>query len=476
MSSFEPVIGLEVHAQLHTQTKLFCGCQVSFGEPPNTRVCPTCAALPGALPVLNAEAVRLATIASLALGCEVRGRSVFARKNYFYPDLPKGYQISQFDLPIAEGGVLEVPAEGDEAAFAVRITRLHMEEDAGKNVHGAGGGLVDLNRAGTPLAEIVSEPDLRSARQAARYLRALRDVLLYCGVCDGNLEEGSFRCDANVSIRPSGSNTLGTRVELKNINSFRFVEQAINHEIARQMAEPGKIVQETRGWDADKGATYSLRSKEDAHDYRYFPDPDLPEVLVSLPDIEAAKARLPELPAHKRARYVAELGLSAQAAVVLTQHPRVAGFFEQVALGCKDPVKVANFVLAEVLRDTSTHGFDARLPLQPPQLVGLLRLVEEGALSGKQAKEVYGLLQGTSKSADELVKELGMSQLDDAQAIFAVCQDVVNKNPKQAESYRAGKTQLFGFFVGQVMKATQGRANPQRVNEALATLLGTGAP
>jgi aspartyl-tRNA(Asn)/glutamyl-tRNA(Gln) amidotransferase subunit B len=446
MSSFEPVIGLEVHAQLHTQTKLFCGCQVSFGEPPNTRVCPTCAALPGALPVLNAEAVRLATIASLALGCEVRGRSVFARKNYFYPDLPKGYQISQFDLPIAEGGVLEVPAEGDEAAFAVRITRLHMEEDAGKNVHGAGGGLVDLNRAGTPLAEIVSEPDLRSARQAARYLRALRDVLLYCGVCDGNLEEGSFRCDANVSIRPSGSNTLG------------------------------KIVQETRGWDADKGATYSLRSKEDAHDYRYFPDPDLPEVLVSLPDIEAAKARLPELPAHKRARYVAELGLSAQAAVVLTQHPRVAGFFEQVALGCKDPVKVANFVLAEVLRDTSTHGFDARLPLQPPQLVGLLRLVEEGALSGKQAKEVYGLLQGTSKSADELVKELGMSQLDDAQAIFAVCQDVVNKNPKQAESYRAGKTQLFGFFVGQVMKATQGRANPQRVNEALATLLGTGAP
>jgi aspartyl-tRNA(Asn)/glutamyl-tRNA(Gln) amidotransferase subunit B len=476
MSSFEPVIGLEVHAQLHTQTKLFCGCQVSFGEPPNTRVCPTCAALPGALPVLNAEAVRLATIASLALGCEVRGRSVFARKNYFYPDLPKGYQISQFDLPIAEGGVLEVPAEGDEAAFAVRITRLHMEEDAGKNVHGAGGGLVDLNRAGTPLAEIVSEPDLRSARQAARYLRALRDVLLYCGVCDGNLEEGSFRCDANVSIRPSGSNTLGTRVELKNINSFRFVEQAINHEIARQMAEPGKIVQETRGWDADKGATYSLRSKEDAHDYRYFPDPDLPEVLVSLPDIEAAKARLPELPAHKRARYVAELGLSAQAAVVLTQHPRVAGFFEQVALGCKDPVKVANFVLAEVLRDTSTHGFDARLPLQPPQLVGLLRLVEEGALSGKQAKEVYGLLQGTSKSADELVKELGMSQLDDAQAIFTVCQDVVNKNPKQAESYRAGKTQLFGFFVGQVMKATQGRANPQRVNEALATLLGTGAP
>jgi aspartyl-tRNA(Asn)/glutamyl-tRNA(Gln) amidotransferase subunit B len=449
---------------------------VSFGEPPNTRVCPTCAALPGALPVLNAEAVRLATIASLALGCEVRGRSVFARKNYFYPDLPKGYQISQFDLPIAEGGVLEVPAEGDEAAFAVRITRLHMEEDAGKNVHGAGGGLVDLNRAGTPLAEIVSEPDLRSARQAARYLRALRDVLLYCGVCDGNLEEGSFRCDANVSIRPSGSNTLGTRVELKNINSFRFVEQAINHEIARQMAEPGKIVQETRGWDADKGATYSLRSKEDAHDYRYFPDPDLPEVLVSLPDIEAAKARLPELPAHKRARYVAELGLSAQAAVVLTQHPRVAGFFEQVALGCKDPVKVANFVLAEVLRDTSTHGFDARLPLQPPQLVGLLRLVEEGALSGKQAKEVYGLLQGTSKSADELVKELGMSQLDDAQAIFTVCQDVVNKNPKQAESYRAGKTQLFGFFVGQVMKATQGRANPQRVNEALATLLGTGAP
>jgi aspartyl-tRNA(Asn)/glutamyl-tRNA(Gln) amidotransferase subunit B len=412
----------------------------------------------------------------LALGCEVRGRSVFARKNYFYPDLPKGYQISQFDLPIAEGGVLEVPAEGDEAAFAVRITRLHMEEDAGKNVHGAGGGLVDLNRAGTPLAEIVSEPDLRSARQAARYLRALRDVLLYCGVCDGNLEEGSFRCDANVSIRPSGSNTLGTRVELKNINSFRFVEQAINHEIARQMAEPGKIVQETRGWDADKGATYSLRSKEDAHDYRYFPDPDLPEVLVSLPDIEAAKARLPELPAHKRARYVAELGLSAQAAVVLTQHPRVAGFFEQVALGCKDPVKVANFVLAEVLRDTSTHGFDARLPLQPPQLVGLLRLVEEGALSGKQAKEVYGLLQGTSKSADELVKELGMSQLDDAQAIFTVCQDVVNKNPKQAESYRAGKTQLFGFFVGQVMKATQGRANPQRVNEALATLLGTGAP
>ena len=472
MSSFEPVIGLEVHAQLHTQTKLFCGCQVSFGEPPNTRVCPTCAALPGALPVLNAEAVRLAAVASLALGCEVNTRSVFARKNYFYPDLPKGYQISQFDVPLAERGVLEVPAEGDEPAFTVRITRLHMEEDAGKNVHGQGGGLVDLNRAGTPLAEIVSEPDLRSARQAARYLRTLRDILLYAGVCDGNLEEGSFRCDANVSIRPAGSQTLGTRVELKNINSFRFVEQAINHEIARQMAEPHKVVQETRGWDAEKGATYSLRSKEDAHDYRYFPDPDLPEVVFGPDAIDDARARLPELPERKRVRYVSDLGLTAQAAAVLTQHPGVARFFEEVSTGCKDPVKAANFVLAEVLRDTSTHGFDARLPLAASQLAGLLRLVEDGALSGKQAKEVYAKLKGTQMSAADLVHDLGMSQLDDAAQIVAVCQEVLQKNPTQVASYRGGKTQLFGFFVGQIMRATQGRANPQMVNDTLHKLLG----
>jgi len=470
---YEAVIGLEVHAQLLTRTKLFCRCETSFGDPPNTHVCPTCLGLPGALPALNGRAVELAVRTALALGCALRTVSRFARKNYFYPDLPKGYQISQFDEPYAEHGELEVGGR------RVRVRRVHMEEDAGKSVHDRGAtAMVDLNRAGVPLVEIVSEPDLRGAAEAADYLRALREILVFAGVNDGNLEEGSFRCDANVSIRPAGQAELGTRVELKNINSFRFVERAIEHEIARQIAivdAKGAVVQETRGWDERSGSTFSMRGKEEAHDYRYFPDPDLPP--LRLPDDLVARARadLPELPAAKRARYTDSLGLAPAAAGVLTGHPRIAALFEgAVALG-RDPVKTANFVQSEVLRDVVVRGQEAELPLGAPQLAALLALVDDGTISGKQAKDLYAAVKGTTRDPAEVARELGMAQVTDAGAIEAVCRDVVAANPKQAEAYRGGKTALMGYFVGQVMKASGGKANPALVNAALARLLGGGS-
>ncbi len=475
--AWEAVIGLEVHAQLLTNTKLFCGCSTSFGAEPNTHVCPTCLGLPGALPALNAEAVRLGVRAALALGSTVQSVSRFARKNYFYPDLPKGYQISQFDEPLALGGTVTVVVEGDDAPppKVARLTRIHMEEDAGKNLHDVGGGsVVDLNRAGTPLIEIVGEPDLSSPAEASAYLRALRDVLVFMGVNDGNLEEGSFRCDANVSIRPAGATTFGTRVELKNINSFRFVERAIAVEIERQkelLETGGRVVQETRGWDEKSGTTYSLRSKETAQDYRYFPEPDLPPIPVDEAFVARALAELPELPKAKRERFVAELGLTPYAAHVLTQHPRIAAFFEQAATLHGDAVKVANFFQSEVLRDVTTRGLSATFPIEPSQLAGVLRLVDSGKISGKQAKELYAKLREEGGDPAALAERLGMSQIVDPGLVLQACMEVVAKSGKQVEQYKAGKTALFGYFVGQVMKATKGSANPELVNETLRRLL-----
>jgi aspartyl-tRNA(Asn)/glutamyl-tRNA(Gln) amidotransferase subunit B len=476
--SYEPVIGLEVHAQLLTQTKAFCGCSTAFGAPPNTHVCPTCLGLPGALPVLNGQAVKLAVRAALALGCTIRNQSLFARKNYFYPDLPKGYQISQFDAPFSDDGFLDIEVgEGDKKISRhARIQRVHMEEDAGKNFHDKGDeSIVDLNRSGTPLIEIVGHPDLRSGAEAAEYLRTLRDILVFLGVNDGNLEEGSFRCDANVSIRPVGTETLGTRTELKNINSFKFVEKAITHEISRQIAVldgGGRIVQETRGWNEKDSKTYSLRSKETAQDYRYFPEPDLPPLFIDEAFVEQSRREMPELPRDKRARFVAEYKLTPYAASVLTMHPRVAAFFEEAAMLHGDAVRIGNFIQAEVLRDVTLTGLDAQIPVSAKQVADLWKLVDDDKISGKQAKDVYAKIAKTNRSPADVIAELGISQVTDRSQIEAICRKIIDANTKTAEQLKAGKTGLLGFFVGQVMKETKGSASPQVVNETLKKLLG----
>jgi len=472
---YEAVIGLEVHAQLLTRTKAFCACPTTYGAPPNTQTCPVCLGLPGALPVLNGEAVRLAVRTALALSCSLRERSRFARKNYFYPDLPKGYQISQYDEPFSERGHLEIESEGH--AKRVGITRVHMEEDAGKSVHHGAVSVVDLNRSGVPLVEIVGDPDLRSAAEAADYLRKLRDILVFIGVNDGNLEEGSFRCDANVSIRPFGDPKLGTRVELKNINSFRFVERALSHEIERQagvLESGGRVVQETRGWNEDEGKTFNMRSKEEAQDYRYFPDPDLPPLVLEEEFVAEIRRTMPELPREKRKRFTNEMGLGAYAAQVLTGHPRVAAFFEEAATLHGQATKVANFVQSEVLRDVQTHGLTASIPVTATQVAALLQLVDQGTISGKQAKDVYSKIAGTGRAPADVVADLGMRQVSDVDTLEAICRRLIAENPKQAEQLRAGKANLLGFFVGQVMKETKGAANPQLVNDVLKKLLGMG--
>ncbi len=462
-----------MHAQLLTESKLFCCCSTRFGQHPNKNVCPVCLGLPGTLPVINDQAVRFAVRAALAIGCSVQSRSIFARKNYFYPDLPKGYQISQFEEPLALGGHLDV--EMEQGIRRVGITRIHMEEDAGKNVHGLGGdSVVDLNRAGVPLVEIVSEPDLRSSVEAANYMRQLRDILLFLGVNDGNLEEGSLRCDANVSIRPWGATVLGTRAELKNLNSFKFLQRAIETEVVRQTAivdAGGRVIQETRSFDPETGKTHSLRSKEEAHDYRYFPEPDLPPLMVTDEEVEAERACLPELPTALRRRYVEQFGLSAQAAATLTQHPGVVRYFDEVRAQFPQPVKVANYLLTEVLRGARVHGQVAEFAVSPQQVTDILVMVDKGEISGKQAKELFAALEGTTKSAREVVDERGLRVVSDSGTVEPLCRRIVEQYQPQVAQYRSGKKGVFGFFVGQVMKESKGSADPKLVNEILTRLL-----
>lgn len=476
MTPYEPVIGLEVHAQLLTRTKLFCRCRPAFGAQPNTSTCPVCLGLPGSLPTTNEHAVALAVRAALALGCAISPRSTFARKQYFYPDLPKGYQISQFEEPFSSNGHLDIEVDGKVKRAG--ITRVHMEEDAGKNVHGlAGQSAVDLNRAGTPLIEIVGEPDLRSSAEAAAYLRAMRDVLVFIGVNDGNLEEGSFRCDCNVSLRPVGETKLGTRTELKNINSFRFVQKAIDAEIARQTAildTGGSIEQETRSFDPNTGKTATLRSKADAHDYRYFPEPDLPPLELSPELVERERASIGELPDGVRKRWCGALGLSAEAAATLSGHPATVRFFEQARAIFDQPVKLANWMLTEVLRGASFRGVEATFTVSPQQVAALLQLVERGDISGKQAKEVHSAIEGTDRTPADVVAERGMKVVSDEGTLVPLCEKLLADHPSQVAAYRSGKQNLLGFFVGQVMKQTRGSANPKLVSELLAKLLDSG--
>ncbi len=473
MTDYEVVIGLEVHAQLLTKTKLFCGCSTNFGQRPNTNICPVCLGLPGSLPVINGQAVELAVKAALALDCTIHETSIFARKNYFYPDLPKGYQISQYEEPFSTHGHLDIEVDG--VTKRVGITRAHMEEDAGKNLHGMGGdSVVDLNRAGTPLVEIVGEPDLRSSAEAAAYLRTLRDLLVFMGVNDGNLEEGSFRCDANVSIRPRGTEKFGTRCELKNINSFRNVQRAIDAEVVRQtiiVDGGGTIRQETRSFDPDTGQTATLRSKEDAHDYRYFPEPDLPPLVISGALLNKARSEMPESPPALRARWMNELGLTLATAVTLSAHPAYVRFFETARKGFKDAVKAANFVANDVLRGAKTHGLDATFTVTAEHVHELLSLIDSGQISGKQAKEVFAAMEAEpAKSPALIVKQKGLQVVNDAGAIEGAVQKVVAGFPDQVASVKAGKKGVIGFLVGQVMKETGGAADPKLVNELLNKL------
>ncbi|MBI2389942.1 MAG: Asp-tRNA(Asn)/Glu-tRNA(Gln) amidotransferase subunit GatB [Deltaproteobacteria bacterium] len=480
---YEAVIGLEVHAQLLTKTKQFCGCPTTFGAEPNTNVCPVCLGLPGALPVLNHESVAMAVRTALALGCTIRERSIFARKNYFYPDLPKGYQISQYDLPFSEHGSLEIAAEGDPSVTRrVGITRVHLEEDAGKNLHGVaevpGKSVIDLNRSGVPLMEIVGEPDLRGPAEAVDYLKRLRDILVALEVNDGNLEEGSFRCDVNISVRRKGSAAYGTRVEIKNVNSFRHVHRAIEHETARlvDLAESGQTFkQHTRQWDDESGRTVFLREKEGSDDYRYFPDPDLPPLVIDERWVGELRASIPELPAARRERLVRELKLPAKDAEVLTGHPKIGDYFEKVLQARPGDAawakRAANFVMTEVLADTRVHGLSIELPVTAAQLVELLSLVDAQTISGKQAKEVFAAIKGTAQSPEAYVGDKGMAQVSDAVAIEAICRALITANPKQVAAWKAGKKGIIGFFVGAVMKETKGSANPALLNEILERLL-----
>lgn len=476
VKDFQPVIGLEVHAQLLTESKIFCGCSTRFGAPPNHHTCPICLGLPGVLPVLNAKVVEFALRAALALGCSVRTTSVWSRKNYFYPDLPKGYQITQYDRPIAEDGKLTVETEA--GAREVRVRRIHMEEDAGKSVHDARAGesYVDLNRAGVPLLEIVSEPDLRSSEEAAAYLRALRDILVYLGINDGNLEEGSFRCDANVSVMKRGAGTFGQRTELKNINSFRFVRQAIDFEVVRQVEViegGGTVLQETRLWDPEQGETRAMRSKEEAHDYRYFPEPDLPPLVLSEAQVRTVAASLPELPRAKVARFQSEYGLPAHDAKLLCAERALADFFDECARTYRDFKKLANWFSGELARLAKEEGGSiGRYRFTAAQLCELLSLVDAGTLSGAGAKEVLAEMFRSGRDPRRVVEEKGLTQVSDAAAIEVAVDAVLAANAAEVERYRAGKKQVFGFFVGQVMRQMKGKANPTLVNELLKKKLG----
>ncbi|NJC87386.1 MAG: Asp-tRNA(Asn)/Glu-tRNA(Gln) amidotransferase subunit GatB [Desulfuromonas sp.] len=479
-SHYEVVIGLEVHVQLTTKTKIFCGCSTAFGQTPNSQTCPVCLALPGALPVLNYQAVEYAIRTGLATNCTIAPQSVFARKNYFYPDLPKGYQISQYELPTCRLGWLDI--DGEWGTKRIGITRIHMEEDAGKLVHGEAPGssqssFVDLNRAGTPLLEVVSEPDLRSADEAVAYLKKLHQIVVYLGVCDGNMEEGSFRCDANVSLRPVGQEAFGTRAEIKNVNSFRFVKQAIEYEIERQadvLDSGGKVVQETRLYDPQTGVTRSMRGKEEAHDYRYFPDPDLVPLEIDAAWIEAESALLPELPDARRRRYQEELGLSAYDTEVLTAERPMAEYFEACVVLLPGQAKaIANWVMGELARKLNDGGLAiAQSPVTPRLLTDLLKLIEGGTISGKIAKTVFDAMWASGHEPARIVEEQGLVQVSDTGAIEAIVDEVLAGSAAQVEQYRGGNEKVFGFFVGQVMKASKGKANPALVNELLKQKLG----
>jgi aspartyl-tRNA(Asn)/glutamyl-tRNA(Gln) amidotransferase subunit B len=477
ISDFQPVIGLEVHAQLLTRSKIFCGCSTAFGAPPNTNTCAVCLGMPGVLPVLNEKVVEFAVRTGLALGCHINPVSIWSRKNYFYPDLPKGYQISQYDQPLCEHGVLLV--DSDDGPHTVRIRRIHLEEDAGKNVHDAGGGesLVDLNRSGVPLMEIVSEPDIRSSAEAAEYMRALRDVLVYLGVNDGNLEEGSFRCDANVSVMRKGTTQYGTRAELKNINSFRFVQKAIDFEIGRQVElieSGGKVQQETRLYDSVKGETRSMRTKEDAHDYRYFPEPDLPPLRIPPGFVERIEAELPELPRAKRDRFTREFGLPVQDAKTLVGDRALADLFERVQAEYGGSAKkLANWFSGELFRMLKEeNAVPDALKFSPAHFAGLLKMVDAGELSNNAAKDVFAEMFRTGRPPKDLATEKGLLQESDSGAVEAAVDAVLAANPGEVEKYRNGKKQVFGFLVGQVMKVMKGKGNPALVNAALKAKLG----
>jgi aspartyl-tRNA(Asn)/glutamyl-tRNA(Gln) amidotransferase subunit B len=479
-AKYEPVIGLEVHVQLLTASKIFCSCSTRFGAPPNSNVCPVCLGLPGALPVLNRKAVEFAVLAGMALNCRINETSIFARKNYFYPDLPKGYQISQYDKPLAEFGCIDIKSA--DRAKKINITRLHLEEDAGKSLHEGfpeadKKTAVDLNRTGVPLIEIVSEPDISSPEEAYEYLTRLREIILYTGVSDCNMEEGSLRCDANVSIRPRGQKDLGTKTEVKNVNSFRFIREALEYEIDRQIEvldSGGRVSQETRLYNANEGRTYGMRSKEQAHDYRYFPEPDLLPLVVDAQWRSAIARELPEMPEARRARMVTDYGISDKDAVVLTVSRSRADQFEEAAKAAKNPKRVANLVQSELMGRLKAKGIDLEdSPISMKGVAVSADLVESGAISGKILKDLYDLCFERSQDFPEVYEKEKPQQITDAAAIEQIVDQVLAQNPKQLEQYRAGKTTMLGFFVGQVMKLSKGQANPKLVNELLAKKLGS---
>ena len=468
---YEPVIGLEIHAQLNTKSKVFCGCSTTFGGSPNTHTCPVCLGMPGVLPVLNRQVVEYTIRMALATHCSIAPYGQFARKNYFYPDLPKGYQISQYELPLARNGWVDI--ETSKGTKRIRIHRIHMEEDAGKLIHDEHQpvSFVDFNRTGVPLMEIVSEPDIATSEEAAAYLKKLREILRYLEICDGNMEEGSMRCDANISLRPVGTSGLGTKAELKNMNSFKNVQKALDFEARRQkvVLERGEqVVQETRLWDAGRNVTLSMRGKEEAHDYRYFPDPDLVPIVVSEEWVEEVRAALPELPDAKRARFISAYGLPEYDAEVLTSSKSLANYFEAVEKLFPQSKTVSNWIMSEVIRELNRDNREIEeCPVTPQNLAELLGLLDSGVISGKIAKAVFEEMYATGKSARLIVDEKGLVQVKDESEIESVIDGVLAENPKEVEQYRAGKDKLFGFFVGQVMRKTKGKANPQLVNDIL---------